>query len=92
MACAVTRIGESSIVATHCILAVGATLPAQSALAMGGVLMPGATAEHALYGGVPAKVVRPDISDWTCFDHAEDRSKTRSPLHSLPNPRTLTNS
>ncbi len=91
MACAVTRIGESSFVATHCILAVGANLPARSVLAMGGVLMPGATAEHALYGGVPAKVVRPDISDWPCFDYAEDGSKTRSPLHSLPNPRTLKN-
>lgn len=91
MACAVTRIGESSIVATHCLVAVGANLPARSALAMGAVLMPGATAEYALYGGVPAKVVRSDISDWRCFDYSEDGTKTRTPQHSLPNPRTLKN-
>lgn len=92
MATGVTRMGESSFVATHCILAVGASLPDRSVLAMGGVLMPGATAPHALYGGVPAKVVRPDISDWPCFDYSEDGSRTRTPQHSLPNPRVLKNS
>lgn len=89
MACAVTRIEESSFVAAQCSIAVGATLPAQSVLGMGAVLMPGATATHALYGGVPAKVVRPDISDWKVFEYSEDGSRGRSPENSLPNRRVL---
>lgn len=89
MACAVTRIEESSFVAGGCTVAVGATLPEQSVLGMGGVLMPGATAPHALYAGVPARVVRPDISDWKCFDYSEDGTRTRSPDNSLPNRRVL---
>ncbi|MBA3418185.1 MAG: acyltransferase [Geodermatophilaceae bacterium] len=91
MACAVTRMEESSFVASSCIMAVGATLPERSVLAMGAVLMPGATAPHALYAGVPAKVVRPDISDWVAFDYSEDGTRTRTPAHSLPNPRVLKN-
>ncbi len=89
MGCAVTRIGESAFIAAQCSIAVGATLPAQSVLAMGAVLMPGATATHALYGGVPAKVVRPDISDWKCFDYSEDGTRGRTPENSLPNRRVL---
>jgi len=89
MACAVTRIEESSFVAAQCSIAVGATLPERSVLAMGAVLMPGATATQALYAGVPAKVVRPDISDWKCFDYSEDGTRTRSPENSLPNRRVL---
>ncbi|MBA2390612.1 MAG: hypothetical protein H0V67_10205 [Geodermatophilaceae bacterium] len=92
MACAVTRIGESSFVAAQCSVSVGATLPERSVLGMGAVLMPGATATNALYAGVPAKVVRPDISDWKCFDYSEDGTRTRTPQHSLPNRRVLKNS
>ncbi|MEJ7703125.1 MAG: hypothetical protein WKF47_05500 [Geodermatophilaceae bacterium] len=84
-----TRIEESSFVAAQCSIAVGATLPERSVLAMGAVLMPGATATQALYAGVPAKVVRPDISDWKCFDYSEDGTRTRSPENSLPNRRVL---
>lgn len=83
-ACAVTRIGESSFVAAQCIVAVGATLPDRSVLAMAGVLMPGATAANALYAGVPAKVVRPDISDWVCFQYSDDGTQLRTPENSLP--------
>jgi len=68
---------------------VGATLPARSVLAMGAVLMPGAKDAHALYAGVPARVVRADISDWKCFEYSEDGTRTRSPENSLPNRRVL---
>lgn len=62
--CGPTRIGRGSMVATKCILAKGSTLPERSILAMGGVLLPGATKPQTMYGGVPAKPLNVDISEW----------------------------
>ncbi len=66
--CGPTRIGPNSMVASKTVLAKGATLPECSILAMGAVLMPGATKTHAMYGGVPAKPLNVDITDWE-FQH-----------------------
>lgn len=65
--CGPTRIGRNSMVATKSILAKGSTLPDGCILAMGGVLLPGATKTRTMYGGVPAKPLNVDISDWKCF-------------------------
>ncbi len=59
-----TRIGRSCMVASKTILAMGATLPDGSILAMGGLLMPGATKPFTMYGGVPAKPLATDLKDW----------------------------
>lgn len=67
LSCAPTRIGEKAFIAARTTLGMGATLPHHSVLAMGGVLMPGATKSNTLYGGVPAKPVR-DITDWKMMD------------------------
>lgn len=66
--CGPTRIGRNSMVASKTVIAKGATLPEGSILAMGGVLMPGATQTHSMYGGVPAKPLNIDIKDWE-FQH-----------------------
>lgn len=71
MACAPTRVGRSSLVATKTTLAMGATLPDNCVLAMGGLLMPGATKTYAVYGGVPARPVVEDISGWEMFNRTE---------------------
>lgn len=78
LACAVTRIGKNSFIAARTTLAAGATLPDNSVLAMGGILMPGATKTHSLYGGVPAKPIR-DISDWA-MQSVQDRGAVRPPM------------
>lgn len=62
--CAPTRIGRNAMAASMTTLAMGASLPDGSVLAMGGVLMPGASKTHAIYGGVPAKPLNIDIRDW----------------------------
>ncbi|MGI8692976.1 MAG: acyltransferase [Geodermatophilaceae bacterium] len=62
--CGPTRIGRNSFIATKTILAKGATLPEGSILAMGAVLMPGASKTHTMYGGVPAKPLSVDITNW----------------------------
>lgn len=59
-----TRIGRSSMVASKTILSMGSTLPDGSILAMGGLLLPGATKPFKMYGGVPAKALPVDIRDW----------------------------
>jgi len=59
-----TRIGRSAMVASKTILAMGSTLPDGSILAMGGLLLPGATKPFTMYGGVPAKPLAVDIKDW----------------------------
>ncbi len=66
--CGPTRVGPNSMIASKTILAKGATLPEGSILAMGGVLLPGATKTHTMYGGVPAKPLNVDIKDWA-FQH-----------------------
>lgn len=76
LSCAPTRIGESAFIAARTTVAMGATLPDYSVLAMGGVLMPGASKTKTLYGGVPAKPLR-DISDWKLM---EERTVQRPPL------------
>ncbi|MBA2416885.1 MAG: hypothetical protein H0V64_13575 [Geodermatophilaceae bacterium] len=76
LACAPTRIGVNAFIAARTTVAAGATLPDRSVLAMGGVLMPGATKTDTLYGGVPAKPVR-DISDWKMMS---DRTVQRPPI------------
>jgi len=79
LACAVTRIGYSSFIAARTTMAAGATLPDYSVLAMGGVLMPGATKIKTLYGGVPAKPIR-DISDWKQQTISQEYSGVRPPM------------
>ncbi|MDQ3654680.1 MAG: hypothetical protein M3457_06335 [Chloroflexota bacterium] len=79
LTCAVTRIEENSFIAARTTLAAGATLPARSVLAMGGVLMPGATKTETLYGGVPAKPIR-DISDWALMTVQQDHGGVRPPM------------
>lgn len=66
--CGPTRVGRNCMIASKTILAKGATLPEGSILAMGGVLLPGATKTHTMYGGVPAKPLNVDIKDWA-FQH-----------------------
>lgn len=79
LSCAVTRIEENSFIAARTTLAAGSTLPARSALAMGGVLMPGATKTGMLYGGVPAKPIR-DISDWAMQAVQQEHGAVRPPM------------
>ncbi len=79
LSCAVTRIGHNSFIAARTTLAAGATLPDYSVLAMGGILMPGATKTKALYGGVPAKPIR-DISDWAIMTVPQDYDGVRPPI------------
>lgn len=81
LSCAVTRIEENSFIAARTTLAAGATLPAYSVLAMGAVLMPGATKTKSLYGGVPAKPIR-DISDWAQQTVSQDYDGVRPPMQS----------
>lgn len=81
LTCAVTRIEENSFIAARTTLAAGATLPSRSVLAMGAVLMPGATKTDSLYGGVPAKPIR-DISDWAMQTVQQDHDKVRPPMQS----------
>ncbi len=59
-----TRIGRCSMVATKTVIAKGALLPEGCILAMGAVLMPGAKKTYTMYGGVPAKPLDVDITDW----------------------------
>lgn len=79
LSCAPTRIGENAFIAARTTVAMGASLPPFSVLAMGGVLMPGATKTHTLYGGVPAKPVR-DISDWKMLKVQEEHGVLRPPM------------
>lgn len=79
LSCAVTRICANSFIAARTTLAAGATLPEHSVLAMGGVLMPGATKTKMLYGGVPAKPIR-DISDWALMTVSQDYTGVRPPI------------
>jgi len=79
LSCAVTRIGHNSFIAARTTLAAGATLPDYSVLAMGGILMPGATKTKTLYGGVPAKPLR-DISDWKLQSVQLDHGGVRPPM------------
>lgn len=79
LACATTRIGHNSFIAARTTLAAGATLPDHSVLAMGGILMPGATKTKTLYGGVPAKPIR-DISDWAMQTVQQDHGAVRPPM------------
>lgn len=79
LACAVTRIGYSSFIAARTTMAAGSTLPDYSVLAMGGILMPGATKTKTLYGGVPAKPIR-DISDWKLQTVPQEYSGVRPPM------------
>lgn len=79
LTCALTRIGTNGFVAARTTLAAGATLPDYSILAMGGVLMPGATKTKTLYGGVPAKPIR-DISDWAIMTVQQTHSSVRPPI------------
>ncbi len=62
--CGPTRIGRNCMVASKTILAMGSSLPDGSILAMGGLLLPGASKPFAMYGGVPAKPLNVDIRDW----------------------------
>lgn len=77
MGCAPTRISECSFMANQSIMGMGAVLPPRSVLAMGGVLMPGATQEDTLYGGVPAKPLKADITAWKIFDYGEEGDHAR---------------
>lgn len=79
LACALTRVGTNGFLAARTTLAAGATLPDYSVLAMGGVLMPGATKTKMLYGGVPAKPIR-DISDWALMTVQQTQSGVRPPI------------
>lgn len=69
--CAPTRIGTNSMVASKTTLAMGATLPDRCILALGAVLLPGATRTDALYGGVPAKPLDIDIRHWKAFTRTQ---------------------
>lgn len=76
LSCAPTRLEEGAFIAARTTVAMGAVLPHHSVLAMGGVLMPGATKPNTLYGGVPARPVK-DISDWAMMDR---RDTQRPPM------------
>lgn len=61
---ATTEIGRNALVATKSTMAKGAYLPDGSILAMGAILMPGATRTRTVYGGVPAKPLNVDTAGW----------------------------
>lgn len=84
MLCLPTRIEESAFVAAQCTVAMGATVPARSVMAMGALMMPGAKEEYAIYAGIPAKVIKSGIEDWKCFDYGADGTHVRTPTNPLP--------
>lgn len=70
LACAVTTIGESAMIAARTTMASGSTLPKGSILAMGSTLMPGKTKEYCLYAGFPARAIR-EVKDWKFLGHRD---------------------
>lgn len=57
--CAPVRIGMKCFTGTGCILLAGSVLPACSVLSAGAVLTEAFSTTHRLYGGVPAKEIKP---------------------------------
>lgn len=57
--CAPVAIGAYTFVGTQCIVLGGARLPDFSALAAGSLLTKDERTSHMLYGGVPARAIRP---------------------------------
>lgn len=71
---AVTEIGRNCLVGPKSTMAKGAYLPDGSILAMGAILMPGATKTRSVYGGIPAKPLSVDMTGWKFLER-----KTISP-------------
>lgn len=61
------EIGEYSFVGTDCVLLGGASLPRRSILAAKSLLNKKFTEELTLYGGVPAKPIKPVPATWEYF-------------------------
>ena len=70
--CGTVRFEDHSFVATATRILAGSTLPARSVLAAGAVLLPGLTEPDAMYGGVPARMIRKDVSNGRWFVRAGD--------------------
>lgn len=90
ISCAPTRLGDCAFIGPRCTVAMGASLPDNSVLGMGAVLMPGGAKESMkMYVGVPARDSKVDISGWAGFDYADEGPATRNNKAPLPTIKPL---